>query len=228
MLDDLVAGIAEHLEGPRPRRSYAVAVGVTYAFTDASVAAALPDASCVVVTKGAERSAGSRALLARPHAGIHTGMIGLDDLGRPRPDGRPPLAGVDDVDGSSTWLEPIRVIGRGEQAKDTKAHAKVLVLGWHEDELEWDYGTTTRTTWTNAWVGSANWTHNARSHAEFGMWAFDTALIGQFASFVVELISRSEPPGSPHHGPTPELVGVEYPEPDWELLDGAEDVEGSW
>jgi hypothetical protein len=58
------------------------------------------------------------------------------------------------------------------------------------------------------WMGSANWTVQARHHIEHGLWSRDPALVEQNYEYLLSLIRFSEPRGAATIGPEPELVSA--------------------
>ena len=89
-------------------------------------------------------------------------------------------------------------------------HAKILVL-CHVDSVEygedWD-GDYLRP--VKAWLGSANWTHTAPDHLEFGLWTRDEELVHACLEFTLDVLRLSEPLEPGTQTPTPELIEAEW------------------
>ena len=132
------------------------------------------------------------------------------------------------VDGAATLLGPgspmpehdigpVRLLGWQErEGKGMKPllHAKLLVLGQlgfvtysPDDAPEFE---ELKFTPQSVWWGSANWTRTSPSHLEVGFWSEDEHLVREATSFVEDLIAFSEPVGSTHPGPEPNLLSVDF------------------
>jgi hypothetical protein len=86
----------------------------------------------------------------------------------------------------------------------------MLVLGvttYYEDD-EMCAGDVLRFDPLATWMGSANWSENARLHVEHGLWSTDPALVFQNYDYVCSLIEFSEDFDSVHRQPTPQLVSA--------------------
>ena len=62
------------------------------------------------------------------------------------------------------------------------------------------------------WWGSANWTEGSSYHLEAGIVSHDAELIYSATDFVADMITFSEPVGSPCAGPEPIMLSYEVDE----------------
>ncbi|GAA5154395.1 hypothetical protein GCM10023321_26140 [Pseudonocardia eucalypti] len=108
---------------------------------------------------------------------------------------------------------PVRMVGwSGSQERKPLLHAKLLVLGQITEEGP---GAEPMRFFRpqSVWWGSANWTEQAKSHLEMGVWCDDEELAWQATRFLDDLICFSEPlRRSPLRAPSPELVAIAYPD----------------
>lgn len=234
VVQSLLDGINEFMNPSGDRLLYLarhpipVAIGCTYRFTSVPIAKALPVQSCIVVDKSAVGDHGSRTLLARGE-GLVLNTLGDEFrwIGRPNSDGSYPEWIDSEVGlGDAGVVENIRAAGEGyDPARPQRVrpliHAKVLVLGYRELDVENEWGhLVDQFTLDRAWIGSANFSNNADRSTEIGLWVTDRQLVRDLWRFVVDLIQRSEPPTSISISPAPDLVDME---PDWEPLDWDDD-----
>jgi hypothetical protein len=227
VIDGLCQVLDEHLAATR----HPAAIGCVPWLTSKAVIDRLLKLSCccVVLDKGAllpER-------LIESESGFASIALGL---GGRKPDG----ATEDDAplnwnfqQGFEYDVEPVRVYGWRNQKRPGKPllHAKLLVLGevrvdkpcpeapYHE---ELDFVPQ------QVWFGSANWTETSKNHLEFGFVCQDPQLVRDTASFVEDVIAQSEPVGSTCAGPEPNLVYVDFGDPEPEDLEADFDEEAEW
>jgi hypothetical protein len=112
----------------------------------------------------------------------------------------------------------VRVYGWREQQRNFKPllHAKLLVLGEVRVDTpcpEAPYHEELDFVPQQVWFGSANWTEGSTSHLEFGFVCQDPQLVRDTTSFVEDVIAGSEPVGTTHPGPEPNLVYVDFGDP---------------
>ena len=165
---------------------------------------------CIVVDKGAR---GNRQLerLHREGLGISQALLGDLELGGPPEKGRRPIIGPSRLPGDRD-LEPVRVVGWRKRGNEPVPllHAKLVVCcvayrwegemgGWEDHLLP-----------MRVWMGSANWTHQAHQHLEFGVWITDPALAESALEFIADLVKVSEPLPSQAVSPIPEFVEGEW------------------
>lgn len=229
VLPELVAGIERHREtrGLTPATAERipptqVALGAVLKFTDLEIAQALPLTSVIVVDKRSRRDSAVKWLVNNRDP-VHTFVLGEPDLGRRTDDGAAPLlshaGGMWAVSEEAGLIEPVRVQGWWGKDKQPKphVHSKVLVLGWHglwlRDTPYGEYEDPGLIA-THVWLGSANWTRNARTSAEWGLWTSDRSIVHEFHRWVLHLIASSEPISSEMDDPTPDLSYADWPEPD--------------
>lgn len=62
---------------------------------------------------------------------------------------------------------------------------------------------------THLWLGSANWSCNARTSAEWGLWTSDSHMVREFNQWVLRLIASSESVNSRLDEATPDLSYAE-------------------
>jgi hypothetical protein len=60
------------------------------------------------------------------------------------------------------------------------------------------------------WFGSANWTNLSRTHLEVGIVCADPELVQEAQSFISDLMGFSEPVGTTHVGPQPNLLYMDF------------------
>lgn len=92
-------------------------------------------------------------------------------------------------------------------------HAKVLLLGevlYSDEGPVGDVGDYLLFAPRRLWLGSSNFTFNSRRSLEFGVWSNDPALLDHAKGFLADLLSYSEPFGSQHLTPEPELVPYHF------------------
>lgn len=221
VLPQLINGINDWLDRPGgppgktdPMR---IALGAVYSVSDPDVVTALLRIPhlCLVVDKSRShyRETGR---LARHPGGPHTCVVpGLFGVGRTA-SGEPleyhSEFGVGEEEG---LLDAVRVWGHAGDGRNPYMHAKLLVLG-HAYWPEIEGCTLAEPMWhpSRVWMGSANWSQNARGSYEWGSWSTDRDLNEAMRRFVTDIIRRSEPLGSPHPEPTTDLGVVDWPEPD--------------
>jgi hypothetical protein len=167
------------------------------------------------------------ALLPEPLIASESGFASIAlGLGGRKPDG------VTEDDAPLNWdfqqgfeydIEPVRVYGwrnqehAGKRADKPLLHAKLLVLGEVQVETpcpEAPYHEELHFVPQSVWFGSANWTEGSKYHHEFGFVCQDPLLLRETTSFVEDVIAASEPVGSTCAGPEPNLVYVDFGDPD--------------
>jgi hypothetical protein len=220
VLDDLVAGLTRHratdwtTKYSRRMDPRAVAIGCVPWLTDYAVTRALAsfDQCCIVVDKQQPEYYAVRQLAddGKPLSSAY--LDGFDEIARPDEDGNPPVIHP----GSGRFaveLGPVRVAG-WRRAEDGTArpmlHSKMLVLGvttYYEDDEEFAGDIFTFCP-KSTWMGSANWTQQARNHIEFGLWSIDPDLVQRNYEYLLSLLKFSEPRGASTIGPEPELVSA--------------------
>lgn len=152
-----------------------------------TAALATLDGCCIVITKGANDLRAAHALHANGHALPTVYLPGFDEVGLVRPDGQRPIIGPGGMaDESLEELGPVRRAGwRGDRSAPL-IHAKLLVFddawGYDNDE-DGEWGPQFRFRPRRAWLGSANWTHAAAEHLEFGAMGRRAATGGAHLSF---------------------------------------------
>jgi hypothetical protein len=222
VLDDLVTGIEHHRE--TATAGYWRRLGATSAalscvpwLMDFRVVNALASLGegCIIVDKQQPDYSAARHLaeIGRPLSSLF--LDGFDMLTRPGPDGSAPVLGPYSPRVEPVELGPVRMVGWSRDAQGTARpmlHSKMLVLGvttyWENDE---DFtGDVARFEPKITWMGSANWTNNARQHIEHGMWSTDPALVRHNYKYLLDLLSFSEPRGVTTVGPEPELVSAVF------------------
>jgi hypothetical protein len=230
VIPDLIEGIREHAESGtsgywRGMLPQTVAIGCVPWLNHPDVVSALLELGqvCVVVDK----KAADRATVTQLHdAGtplVSTYLPGFENLSVLDEQGRPFLIAPNSGRPDPVDLGPVRVAGwqrppRG-QPPAPLLHAKMLVLGvttLSEDE------NTGEEVWRfepkRTWLGSANWTVPAMEHFEFGIWGNDPDLVRRNLDALLDVLRFSEPWGSTHPGPQPELVEAEWAD-DQEFID---------
>jgi hypothetical protein len=212
---DLLAGLSEHRRAvadrwPGKAEPFPVVLGCVPWLTHRKIAETLAGMSgCTVVNKG---SAGYRAVryLSENGRGVRQALLGLAEWGPTDAEGRGPLIGPGGPMPGDRGLEAVRVLGYLGESGTPLLHAKMAVCcgawTWENEGGGWDDILTPM----NVWIGSANWTHSARGHIEFGAWSSDDALCQHALSFLQSVIVASEPLTSVAPGPMPELRPGEY------------------
>ena len=82
-------------------------------------------------------------------------------------------------------------------------YAKILTPGvttWYEDD-EGVGGDILKFHPRSTWVGSANWTQQARNHIQSGLWSTDPDLVRRIHEYLLSLLKFSEPRGPAAIGP---------------------------
>jgi hypothetical protein len=206
---DVVDGLRSFRAMTRPPNSFTVVIGCVAWVTDPDIVNELIryTACCVVVDKG-QGTRHQLDRLVREGPGLHLDNISSSIWRRP--------GGELSRFGEGGDVESARVLGwRGPSGKPLM-HAKVLVLG-HGEWTEVDTGEGVFEDYhfhpRMAWIGSANLTTTARTHAELGAW-FVGPQVRELAWWVADMVATSEPLSSIANEPTPELR--EAPEPSWE------------
>jgi hypothetical protein len=210
VINGLCEVLDAHLE--EHRHSTPAAIGCVPWFTSRAVEDRLlkMSACCVVIDKGAWFP---RRLAAATEKGFPNTLLPSLEFTTPNPE----------EDG--TWigpytprpeheLGPIRVLGWRTDSHKPLLHAKILVLG-EIAEFRYDvpdYGDHYEVHFVTkkVWVGSANWTEMSQSHLEVGVLLDDDNFVREAASFVSDVIGFSEPVGTTHVGPRPNLVYMEW------------------
>lgn len=170
------------------------------------------DGMCVIVDKG-QRSQALAGQLNEDGHSLPAAWLGLDYLGAPDADGRPPLIhpSSGSMPGEETLVGPVRSAGFRLRQRDAPlVHAKMLVL-CHTDQLDYGEGWDGRYLRpVKVWLGSANWTANAPAHLEFGLWSSDPELVRASLEFLRDVVRVSEPFGSTAPRPEPEFVDADW------------------
>jgi hypothetical protein len=220
VLDDLVAGLTRHsatdwtTEYRRRTDPSAAAIGCVPWLTDDAVARALASFGqcCIVVDKQQPQYHAVRQLADNGKPLSSAYLHGFDEIALPDEDGNPPVIHPDSRR-LSVKLGPVRVAG-WRRAEDGTArpmlHSKMLVLGvttFYEDDEEFAGNILTFHP-KSTWMGSANWTRQARNHIEFGLWSTDPDLVQHNYEYLLSLLKFSEPRGASAIGPEPELVSA--------------------
>lgn len=110
----------------------------------------------------------------------------------------------------------VRVAGVGREAPRQvlpHVHPKMLVVGTVHESDEHPAGVVSSWKWfvpERVWLGSANLTANSRRGLEFGLWSDDPQLAKHATGFLTDLLTYSEPLGSPATRPDPEYDGVTF------------------
>ncbi|WP_328993915.1 phospholipase D family protein [Kribbella sp. NBC_01245] len=231
VVDDLVRGVDDHRGSStndywRRLEPTPAAIGCVPYFSDRDVANALGKlgACCIVVDKRQQTDRAVRILdnIGTPISSAY--LDGFEEISLPDERGRPhvihPYGGMPDP----VLLGPVRVAGWSRNESNRllpQLHAKLLILGvttYYENDEDFS-GDIQRFHPHRVWLGSANWTHNARQHAEFGVWSTDADLMKHTYEYLLRLIEISEYLGSLTVGPTPELVPAEWDhEAFWEYV----------
>lgn len=221
VVENLVAGIRHFREnaarhywrrlGPTP-----AALGCVPWLTDPAVIDELSSfgGTCIVVDK---QHLGPRAmgLYQRGRAISSLFLDGFEELSLPDAAGDGPvITPYSGGHGPSlvepVWLGPVRVAGWAKHGREMLPllHSKMLVLGvttYYENDEDFS-GDVARFNPLVTWMGSANWTENARLHIEHGVWSSDPALVSQNYEYLCGLISFSEDVSSAAPEPSPQLV----------------------
>jgi hypothetical protein len=128
-------------------------------------------------------------------------------------------------------LESLRVAGYlpGDVTRPL-LHAKLLVLGslsWEEHPSGMVPAEVPVFRPKLGWLGSANWTWNARRSLEVGAWTEQPAVLAEATAFLADVLAISEPLGSTAADVEPELAAVEYDDDAMiEALRDGDDEEG--
>jgi hypothetical protein len=221
VLDDLVAGLRQHLARdwtasygrrlePRP-----AVVGCVPWLTDRDVVDALTafGQCCIVVDKQQPEYEGVRRLASQGRPISSAYLEGFDELATTDEEGNGPVIGPHSGLPEPMALGPIRVAGWQEAADGSRRpmlHSKLLVVGvtTHYEDDEMFAGDILRFRPVATWMGSANWTHSARQHIEFGLWSDDQQLVDHNYRYLLSLLAFSEPRGAATAGPEPELLSA--------------------
>lgn len=211
VVDHLRAGVevfADEISG-------AAAIGCVGWLSDKALVSALLrlDACCIVVNKPDRDEPAQQRLLREGNGLPAPALPALADLQRRRSDVGPPILGpfgaIEEIE-----LEPVRVAGyrAGDRARPL-LHAKVLVLGTLTCEPH-PYGMVVGEVPVlrprRCWMGSANWTWNARRSLEAGWGTEDPEVLAESTAFLADVLTISEPLGSSAARPEPELLPVEF------------------
>lgn len=222
VLDHLVAGIEHHREtatdgywarlGAQP-----AALGCVPWLTDWKVSRALASlAQCCILLDKQQPPYPAVEQLAKTDSALSSAYLRhFDMLALPNPDGSGPVLGPFSQMPPPVLLGPVRLVGwaRDQHGKPRPMlHSKMLVLGvttyWENDE-DWS-GDVAQFEPKVTWMGSANWTSNARQHIEHGLWSTDPALVAHNYEYLLDLVRFSEPFGASTVGPEPELVSAVF------------------
>lgn len=116
-----------------------------------------------------------------------------------------------------TVFQSVRVAGIRKTDGRTipLAHAKLLLVGFAGWTDEHPSGYAVEHWWfepRRLWLGSTNFTFNARRSLEFGIWVDDLEMLRQATEFLTDLLAYSEPWGSKSVWPDPELAPYDYDE----------------
>jgi hypothetical protein len=211
VVEDLRAGVNEFAE----EVSGATAIGCVGWLSDKELVTALRrlDACCIVVNKPDRDEHAQQSLLREGNGLLASVLPALADLQRRRSDGGRqilgPLGPIEEIE-----LEPVRVAGyrAGDRARPL-LHAKLLVLGtltWNPHASGLVVGESPVFLPRRCWMGSANWTLNARRSLEVGWWSEDPEVLAESTAFLSDVLAISEPLGSNAPMPEPELLPVEF------------------
>jgi hypothetical protein len=216
VLPDLVQGLRELPalatdDMPTKAEAQPVVIGCVYRLTSDDVVDALVPMDCCLVVDRTQNKRDAVDRLQREGRPLSTIYLpGFDDVGRPQPDGRPPVIGPGSPAPEPLVLGPTRAAGWSPGPRRPLVHAKVLIAGrssvWEDDwgQERWHL-TPLRT-----WVGSANWTSFAPSHLEIGLWSDDAELMARNLQFLLDVLRFSQTFESASTGPEPELVDSEW------------------
>ena len=211
VVGDLQAGVENFVGEVRG----AVAIGCVGWLTDEKVVDTLLrlDACCIVVNKP-DRDEAAQQRLLREGAGLPASALpALAGLQPRRSDGGPqilgPFGAIEEIE-----LEPVRVAGyRANDRARPLLHAKMLILGtltWEPHPSGMVVGEVPVFRPRRCWMGSANWTRNARRSLEVGWWTEDPEVLAASTAFLADVLALSEPHGSSAARPEPELLPVEF------------------
>lgn len=221
VLDDLVVRLeqfrntdwtAEYWPRLAPRTAV---IGCVPWLTDRAVADALAsfDQCCIVVDKQQPDYASVQLLANAGDALSSAYLDGFTDMAPPDASGNPPIIHPNSGRLEPVELGPVRVAG-WRRARDGSArpmlHSKMVVLGvttFYEDD-EMFAGDVLKFDPKLTWMGSANWTYQARRHIEFGLWSSDVDLVRHNYDYLLSLVAFSERRGATTIGPEPELVSA--------------------
>jgi hypothetical protein len=221
VLDDLAAGLEQHANTDwtaqywRRLQPRAAVIGCVPRLTDHAIAEALASFGqcCVVVDKQQPEYDAVRWLAGEGKAFSSAYLDGFDGIALSVESGNPPIIHPCSGRLDAVELGPVRVAGwrraRGGSV-GPMLHSKMLVLGvttWYEDD-ELFAGDVLKFDPTSTWMGSANWTHAARSHIEFGVWSSDPDLVRHNYDYLLSLLKFSEHRGATTIGPEPELLSA--------------------
>jgi len=176
------------------------------------------DSLCVVIDKGAENRAAIAPLLPEGPDDIDKGFPNsavprLADM-LPARDGKRLVVGpYTPREATEHLIDPVRVVGHRGGRNNPIVHAKMLVMGrlLLKDYGHPDYGSDEQLEFQpmSAWWGSANWTDGSLNHLEIGTVTSDPAFLTAATDFVADVIAFSEPWGSEHASPEPNLLSYE-------------------
>lgn len=175
--------------------------------------------ACVVVTKqarGKYERPETEALraLAASNGLAQSAYHELSELAPPQ-DGKPVVVGP----GSQAWndneIGAVREVGfrRIGDRLVPIVHAKIMLLGqmfWTDEHPSGHFADIIGFRPQRLWLGSANFTRSSRSSLEMGMWTSDPELVAAARTWLLSLISISEPLGVGSDLLDPELLPVEY------------------
>lgn len=132
-----------------------------------------------------------------------------------RAEGNAPLVVGPYTPTSHEEIPPIRELGfrKVDNRLVPIVHAKLALIGqmrWTDEHPSGHVVDEIYFVPTRLWIGSANFTSSSRRSLEMGMWTSKPQLITAARRFLLALIGKSEPLGSPHPHMTPEFLPVEY------------------
>ncbi len=211
VVDDLCAGVEKFAE----EVSGAAAIGCVGWLSDKALVTALRrlDACCIVVNKPDRDEPAQQHLLHEGNGLPASALPALADLQRRRSDGGRqilgPFGAIEEIE-----LGPVRVAGyRAGDRTRPLLHAKLLVLGtltWEPHASGLVVGESPVFRPRRCWMGTANWTRNARRSLEVGWWSEDPEVLAESTAFLSDVLAISEPLGSNAPMPEPELLPVEF------------------
>jgi hypothetical protein len=223
VLDDLVAGLRHHLEtdwkaiyGNRLEPQPAV-IGCVPWLTDRHVVDALTafGQCCIAVDKQQPEYYQVMRLATQGRPISSPYLEGFDELATADEEGDGPVIGPYGGLPEPTALGPIRVVGFKQPDRGRRPpmlHSKLLVVGvtTHHEDDEMFTGDILRFHPVATWMGSANWTEQARKHIEFGLWSDDQQLVDHNYRYLLSILRLSEPRGAATVGPEPDLVSANW------------------
>jgi hypothetical protein len=175
--------------------------------------------ACVVVTKQArnkynQESGKQLRALASNNGLMQSAYWELSEL---VPTDQPRLVGPSWSGPDTAQIGAVREVGyrKVDNHLVPIVHAKMLLLGqmgWTDEDPVGGVADYSYFIPECVWIGSANFTKSSRKSLEMGMWTSDPSLLAAARTWLLTLISISEPFGASADDPSPELLPVEYDE----------------